>query len=52
MSERNSEESLVASWSEAQQQVLPGWLNLLQGTIIVCWCICCVFPQGKGESTC
>src|SRR5229473_4442265 len=32
MSERNPEESLVTTWADAQQKVLAGWLNLVQGT--------------------
>ena len=32
MSEKNSEESLVATWAEAQQNLLTGWLDLVQGT--------------------
>ena len=32
MNERNHEESLVTTWAGAQQKVLPGWLDLLQGT--------------------
>jgi hypothetical protein len=32
MSERNQEESLVTTWASAQQKVLTGWLDLMQGT--------------------
>ena len=32
MGEKNSEESLLKTWSEAQQRVLAGWLDLVQGT--------------------
>ena len=32
MSERKQEESLLATWAEMQQQVLAGWLDLVQGT--------------------
>jgi len=32
MSERNLEESLVTIWADAQQKVLEGWLDLVQGT--------------------
>ena len=32
MSERNQEESLLTTWTEAQQKVLAGWLDLVQGT--------------------
>src|SRR5258708_36980207 len=32
MSERNQEESLVTTWASAQQKVLAGWLDLVQGT--------------------
>ncbi len=32
MSEKNPEESLVATWAEAQQNLLTGWLDLVQGT--------------------
>lgn len=32
MSERNQEESLVTTWADAQQKVLAGWLDLMQGT--------------------
>ena len=31
MSEKNSEESLVTTWANAQQKVLAGWLDLVQG---------------------
>src|SRR5262249_12697646 len=30
MSEKNSEESLVTTWADAQQKVLVGWLDLMQ----------------------
>ncbi len=32
MSKRNSEESLVKTWADAQQRVLAGWLDLVRGT--------------------
>src|SRR2546425_9597002 len=32
MSEKNPEESLVTTWADAQQKVLIGWLDLVQGT--------------------
>ena len=32
MSERNQEESLLSTWASAQQKVLAGWLDLVQGT--------------------
>src|SRR5260370_40170188 len=32
MSDRNQEESLVSTWADAQQKVLAGWLDLVQGT--------------------
>ncbi len=32
MSEKNPEESLVTTWAEAQQKMLIGWLDLVQGT--------------------
>jgi hypothetical protein len=32
MSEKNPEESLVATWAEVQQKVLISWLDLMQGT--------------------
>jgi hypothetical protein len=32
MSEKNSEESPVTTWTDAQQKVLAGWLDLMQGT--------------------
>ena len=32
MSEKNSEESLLTTWADAQQKVLMGWLDLVQGT--------------------
>jgi len=32
MSEKNPEESLVRTWADAQQKVLAGWLDLVQGT--------------------
>src|SRR5260370_33226823 len=32
MSDRNQEESLVSTWADAQQKVLAGWLDLMQGT--------------------
>jgi len=32
MSEKNSEESLVVTWADAQQKVLAGWLDLMQET--------------------
>ena len=31
MSEKNPEESLVATWADAQQKVLADWLDLVQG---------------------
>jgi hypothetical protein len=31
MSERNQEESLMATWASAQQKVLEGWFDLVQG---------------------
>ena len=31
MSERNQEKGLVATWADAQQKVLAGWLDLVQG---------------------
>jgi hypothetical protein len=32
MSEKGPEESLVTTWADAQQKVLMGWLDLVQGT--------------------
>src|SRR3989442_1070543 len=32
MREKNPEESLVTTWADAQQKVLIGWLDLVQGT--------------------
>ncbi len=32
MSEKNQEESLVRTWADAQQKMLIGWLDLVQGT--------------------
>jgi hypothetical protein len=32
MSGRNQEESPVTTWADAQQKVLAGWLDLMQGT--------------------
>ena len=32
MSEKSPEETLMTTWSYAQQKMLVGWLNLLQGT--------------------
>jgi hypothetical protein len=32
MREKNPEERLLKTWSEAQQKVLAGWLGLVQGT--------------------
>ena len=32
MSEKNPEESLVITWADAQQKMLIGWLDLVQGT--------------------
>src|SRR6266516_6150038 len=32
MSRKNPEESLVATWAEAQQKMLAGWLDLVQVT--------------------
>jgi len=32
MSERNQEKGLVETWADAQQKVLAGWLDLVQGT--------------------
>src|SRR5947199_9154228 len=32
MSERNQEANLVTTWADAQQKVLAGWLDLVQGT--------------------
>src|SRR3989442_15755275 len=32
MREKNPEESLLATWADAQQKVLMGWLDLVQGT--------------------
>src|SRR5713226_8845155 len=32
MSEKNPEESLVMTWADAQQKMLVGWLDLVQGT--------------------
>ena len=32
MSEKNPEESLLTTWADAQQKVLMGWLDLVQGT--------------------
>ena len=32
MSEKNPEESLMTTWADAQQKVLAGWLDLVQGT--------------------
>jgi hypothetical protein len=31
MGEKNSEGNLVATWADAQQKVLMGWLDLMQG---------------------
>src|SRR5438034_1460342 len=31
MSEKSPEETLMTTWSDAQQKMLVGWLNLLQG---------------------
>ena len=31
MREKNPEESLVTAWADAQQQLLTGWLDLVQG---------------------
>src|SRR6266849_6312901 len=31
MREKNPEESLVAAWADAQQKLLTGWLDLVQG---------------------
>jgi len=31
MREKNPEESLVTAWADAQQQLLTGWLDLMQG---------------------
>ena len=32
MSEKSSEETLITTWSDAQQKMLIGWIDLLQGT--------------------
>ena len=32
MSEKSPEETLMTTWSDAQQKMLVGWLDLLQGT--------------------
>ena len=32
MREKNPEESLLTTWADAQQKVLAGWLDLVQGT--------------------
>ena len=32
MSEKDPEKSLVTTWADAQQKVLMGWLDLVQGT--------------------
>jgi len=32
MSEKSSEETLMTTWADAQQKMLVGWLDLLQGT--------------------
>ena len=32
MSERNQQKGLVETWADAQQKVLAGWLDLVQGT--------------------
>lgn len=32
MSEKSPEETLMTTWSDAQQKMLIGWLDLLQGT--------------------
>ena len=32
MSEKSPEETLMTTWSDAQQKMLVSWLNLLQGT--------------------
>jgi hypothetical protein len=32
MSKRSPEETLMTSWADAQQKMLEGWLDLLQGT--------------------
>jgi hypothetical protein len=32
MSERKQETSLLSTWASAQQKVLDGWLDLVQGT--------------------
>jgi hypothetical protein len=32
MSEKSPEETLMTSWADAQQKMLVGWLDLLQGT--------------------
>ena len=32
MSEKNPEETLVTTWADAQQKLLTGWLDLVQGT--------------------
>jgi hypothetical protein len=32
MSEKNTEESLVTTWADAQRKLLTGWLDLMQGT--------------------
>jgi hypothetical protein len=32
VSEKDPEESLVTTWADAQQKVLMGWLDLVQGT--------------------
>ena len=32
MSEKNPEEGLVTTWADAQQKLLTGWLDLVQGT--------------------
>ena len=31
MSERNQEKGLMGTWADAQQKVLAGWLDLVQG---------------------
>ena len=32
MSEKSPEETLFTIWSDAQQKMLVGWIDLLQGT--------------------
>src|SRR6266704_1792501 len=32
MSEKSPEETLMTTWADAQQKMLVGWLDLLQGT--------------------